>query len=647
MKSIDKFVLVLVASLALLLAGCGGGSSSNEPEDTGPTPEEMAMERAEMQMEAIETASGAVDTALAALDGAMPTQAQIDAVNSAITGLSSALSAAADVSDSAKAGYQAQVSTATTAVMNAESALMAANEKMEMEEQERMAMQAAAERNMARKIFYAIVRDREFDNTGGKATHLRLTRNLKGLAGGLNIDALDLSLSQGIDPDAADQSSTTSTANDQGNSATSNTYQPKSGVGIPVTEMLPDLVVDSDRRWKGNRYVSEHPDDPLTCEFPEGCMKGITDSLVIYHNQADPKDAESQTFAEKYGADSDDDGTLDNTWYRAAVAGGAPAGILNAGLVLEANRSLIMSDGFSTAGMDTHTMVDDEDTDMREDVFTVMGTFDGVPGTYSCTHDSGGACTSSYGDDGVITLAGGGTTGWTFVPNDPNAMTTLGDPTASRMFVTYGYWMRELSGDDGWTDVRPFSEIRQNSVPHANGVAQAIKGSATYTGGAAGMYAIYHPVAAGSGSGEWTANAMLTADFDEQMVSGELTGFMAEGQAMDWKVELLEGDISSATTAPDPASRARNDGGDGGFKLDGSNHGFANAENGTVWTMGDMDGEKTGSWYGDFWAAKGATVDSTAANNPAPAAATGVFWSEYGDTGRMTGAFGVERDDEN
>ena len=41
MKSTDKFVLVLVASLALLLAGCGGGSSTTEPVDPGPTPEEQ------------------------------------------------------------------------------------------------------------------------------------------------------------------------------------------------------------------------------------------------------------------------------------------------------------------------------------------------------------------------------------------------------------------------------------------------------------------------------------------------------------------------------------------------------------------------------------------------------------------------------
>ena len=45
MKSTDKFVLVLVASLALLLAGCGGGSSTpaTPPAPSGPSPAEMAI----------------------------------------------------------------------------------------------------------------------------------------------------------------------------------------------------------------------------------------------------------------------------------------------------------------------------------------------------------------------------------------------------------------------------------------------------------------------------------------------------------------------------------------------------------------------------------------------------------------------------
>ena len=607
-----------------------------------PTMEEMASGERVLINRAIATARSAVDGV-----GDDATDAEVTAAENALSALKAAIDAASNVPEHERDAHTTThgviAGDLTAAKMSREMAMEAAKQAAEQEEEMMKMVMAEETRATARKVFNAIVRDREFDNTGGKATHLRLTRNLKGSAAGLNVDPVKLPLRHGIDPDAGDQSSTTSTANDKGASATNNTYQPNESVGIPVTEMLPALA-----GWKGNKYVSEHPDDPLTCAFPEGCMKGITDSLVIYHNQDDPEDAEGQTFAEKYGADADDDGSLDNTWYRMAVPGGAPAGILNAGLILEANKPLIMSDGFSSAGTDPHTMVDDEDTDEREDIFTVMGTFDGVSGTYSCTHGSraGDTCTSAHGDKGVITLAGGGSTGWTFVPDNPNAMVTPGDPTASRMFVTYGYWMRELSGDDGWTDVRPFSEIRQNSVLHANGVAQAIKGSATYMGSAAGMYAIYYPVAAGSSSGEWTAKAMLTADFSEQMVSGELTDFMAEGQAMDWKVELLEAKISGADPAPDPASRAREAAGRGGFKLDGSNHGFANAENGTVWTMGGMDGEKAGSWYGDFWAAKDAIVDTTdAANNPAPAAATGVFWAEHGDTAKMTGAFGVENDD--
>ncbi len=588
------------------------------------------------QLTALSDASDDLQAALASFSGSTPTQAQLDAANEALGALNTAIMAGADLTDDEKAPYQREAGNAAGPIDTAQAVIDNAEDAAETEAKK----QARAD---ARKVFNAIERDRGFDNTGGKATHLRLTKDVKGPAAGLSTSPLLLSILHGVDPDASDQTSTTSTANDKGVASTSNTYQPTLD-GIPVTEMLPDVA-----GWRGNKYVSEHPDDPLTCVYAEGCMKGITDHLVIYTNQADAKDAEEQTFAERHGADSDTDGTLDNAWYIPAE-GLTPTYINTVGLTTTvANLPLIMADEFSTVGQKTHEGNDDG-------MVRVMGTFDGAPGTYTCTGTGETVCKSAYmvgtSDAGTpptgtpyVMLSGGasGTT-WTFVPDDLDAMVTLGDPTAAAMFVTYGYWMRELSGDDGWTDVRPFSELSQNGVPHANGVAQAIKGSASYSGGAAGMYAIYHPVAAGSSSGHWTANAMLTADFDEQMVSGELTGFMAEGQAMDWKVELLEADISAADPAPDPVSRARSS--TGGFKPDGSSHGFANAENGTVWTMGDMDGEKTGSWYGDFWAANDGTVNTTAiADNPAPAAATGVFWAEYGDVGRMTGAFGVERDD--
>ena len=54
MKSTDKFVLVLVASLALLLAGCGGGSSTpaTPPAPSGPSPADMAISEAQATLTA-------------------------------------------------------------------------------------------------------------------------------------------------------------------------------------------------------------------------------------------------------------------------------------------------------------------------------------------------------------------------------------------------------------------------------------------------------------------------------------------------------------------------------------------------------------------------------------------------------------------
>ena len=57
MKSIEKYMLILVASLALFLAGCGGGgSSTTAPVDPGPTPAQDAIMQAETALMNAETA---------------------------------------------------------------------------------------------------------------------------------------------------------------------------------------------------------------------------------------------------------------------------------------------------------------------------------------------------------------------------------------------------------------------------------------------------------------------------------------------------------------------------------------------------------------------------------------------------------------
>ncbi|MYF98184.1 hypothetical protein F4212_03480 [Candidatus Poribacteria bacterium] len=129
MKSTDKYMLVLVASLALLLAGCGGGSSSTPttpttpPVNPGPTPSDQLATANKIIM-LHEEASGATADAEAA--GMAVAQAVKDA-----TKYSTMFDTASVKGDSTKAMMNAQMvldarAAVTQAVMDAEAAKMRA-----------------------------------------------------------------------------------------------------------------------------------------------------------------------------------------------------------------------------------------------------------------------------------------------------------------------------------------------------------------------------------------------------------------------------------------------------------------------------------------------------------------------------------------
>ena len=63
----------------------------------------------------------------------------------------------------------------------------------------------------------------------------------------------------------------------------------------------------------------------------------------------------------------------------------------------------------------------------------------------------------------------------------------------------------------------------------------ALTGSATYAGPAIGQYAIYQPLNGQSGTGEFTADAELTANFGNNMLSGTVTNFSNDP---DWSLTL-------------------------------------------------------------------------------------------------------------
>ena len=145
----------------------------------------------------------------------------------------------------------------------------------------------------------------------------------------------------------------------------------------------------------------------------------------------------------------------------------------------------------------------------------------------------------------------------------------------------------------------------------------ALGGTATYTGAAAGQYAI-NPGLSAANSGGWTADATLTADFGNEtapgMISGMIDNFMSGDTAMDWSVELKETALTATATfdsaTGDPAT------GDG-----------------VVWTIGGVDGAEAGAWSGDLRAA---------GDNGVPTVGTGQFSTTHGTVGHIMGAFGVE-----
>ena len=519
MKSIDKFVLVLVASLALLLAGCGGGSST-APVDPGPTEEELAAERAQMQTAAIMTASTAVDTALAALSGSDPTQAQIDAVNTAISGLQAALDAAADVHDAAKAGYQAKVTSAQTTVMQAAAALMAVQDAAAEEAAAAMAATAA-------KLYAGIGAT---PLTGHAVT-------VDDTSGAWSVDPADVA--------PANLANQALTADE-------------------------DTMVAANHGWEGMRHTAS------------GDGVAGTYEAVVYSNVGEPTEGAmfSATYANNNsgitGVDDNTEHTIDtsSTDVQARIA--SPSFDQSAG-----TKTFMRGNNLRLA---------------------FSGSYHGVSGMYYCA-PTATTCTATVAADG-FTL-GGGT--WTFKADNGDDRLM---ETPDSIYASYGWWIHK--SEDGETFTASAFAVNRGAVPAATGVT-ALQGTATYSGGAAGKYALHSTTGGTNDAGHFTADAMLEADFGDDMITGTIDNFVgADGESRDWSVELMEAAIT-----------------DGGLISDG-------ATTMTKWTVGGTAGDASGQWSGALY---------ETGTDGVPSVGTGTFHSVFGRDGRMVGAFGVNVDD--
>ena len=236
----------------------------------------------------------------------------------------------------------------------------------------------------------------------------------------------------------------------------------------------------------------------------------------------------------------------------------------------------------------------------------VSGTHHGVSGTYNCTPAGNGTnCSATIAESG-FTLQGGT---WTFKPTDPNARVT---EMEDMHYASYGWWIHKSA--DGMTFTASAFVDDKGTVPAASGIDD-LRGTAKYMGGAAGKYALYSSTGGTNDAGHFTAEAMLEADFNTDMISGTIDNFMgADGMARDWSVELKKSGVNDTGTI---------------LGEDGTGDPMM-----TVWTIDGAAAAAAGQWSGML---KDNGTDGV------PKVATGTFYSMYSTAGKMVGGFGATR----
>lgn len=322
------------------------------------------------------------------------------------------------------------------------------------------------------------------------------------------------------------------------------------------------MPVSSISGWAGTQYKLTQKSGP-------------TDTAVVFTNQGAPT---REPFAKKYLTELGEDNQISTGF----------------------NPMLVASSAFATgSGGASHPIPD------GQSLVTLRGTYDGAPGSYTCSGD----CSSAVGGGGII-LTGS----WHFTP-DAGAMASTPDAN----YLAFGWWLRQT--DAGYS-VEAFTD-EVGTLPTSTSIG-GLQGSATYNGAAAGKYALSSPLGGIADAGHFTASAMLKADWGNETLGGTITGMIngfmgADGTARDWTVELQESNIDASAAT---------------FGLDAD---------GAVWTVGEVSEAKAGGYTGQFYETAVAS-DTTTTGIGVPLGTSGTFDAEYGNIGAMSGAFGATRE---
>ena len=338
---------------------------------------------------------------------------------------------------------------------------------------------------------------------------------------------------------------------------------------------------------------------------------GVSNSAIVYTNRGGPTVKPFATSATQI------DGAALGTDVASPGGYSATDRTLNLGANPAATTD-IKSDMFPTVGTTEYPNSEAEPVSIR-------GTYQGAPGVYTC---SAATCTAAAAPSGAIDLGGQ----WHFV-HDLGAMTSKADAD----YLYFGWWLVK-DKDGAPTHASAFIGTAGTAPTALTGVTDII-GSATYSGGAAGKFAINDPINGGD-AGHFTADATLTAKFSGtgEGISGTLDNFMANDKSVPWSVALNNSGTTGIAGIP-----SNNIGVDGAIAAiaDNTDTPNVNEARSTVWSIDGHAASASGTWSGQMYdETQGAADDGI----NVPTGVTGVFESHFGSTHSMVGAFGATKE---
>ena len=245
---------------------------------------------------------------------------------------------------------------------------------------------------------------------------------------------------------------------------------------------------------------------------------------------------------------------------------------------------------------------------------------------YTCTTTTAnGDCVVTISPNGTYTAATADT--WTFTP-ELNSTAWLADAE----FISFGWWMQEPASADGAYSFQYYADGTVYAPPTGTAPDTLTAGSATYSGRAAGQYAVQtidDTGVTGGMHGEFTAAATLMATFGPtaNTISGTISGFTAEdGSSPGWEVTLHQKSLGAET--------ALGTGTPTGFPVSAQSDPTRPGYDGTTATMGNH--MAYGDWTGQYF---GNSTTSTAAY---PLGVGGTFQADS-EAVSIAGAFGARR----